>query len=294
MKRIGFLLIALLALGLVGAQCAAPPTPTPTPPLPEAKGLPKAPEGTLLRKIQDRGKLTAGVKYDVPTFGYLNPTTNQLEGFDVDLVKYIASYILGDPNAVEFKQAVSKDRIPFLQGGVVDIIASTMTINEDRAKQIDFSDVYYVAGQSLLVPLKSTIASVDDLKGKNACTVKGSTPEKNIRTFAPEANVILFDTYSECVAAMDAGRVDTVTTDDIILLGYAKQSPDKYKVVGERFTVEPYGVGIAKGNQELLDAVNAAIRQAKQSGEWAKIYEKNLGTKAPAQLPSQDWHELVK
>jgi ABC-type amino acid transport substrate-binding protein len=129
MKRIGFLLIALLALGLVGAQCAAPPTPTPTPPLPEAKGLPKAPEGTLLRKIQDRGKLTAGVKYDVPTFGYLNPTTNQLEGFDVDLVKYIANYILGDPNAVEFKQAVSKDRIPFLQGGVVDIIASTMTIN---------------------------------------------------------------------------------------------------------------------------------------------------------------------
>jgi putative glutamine transport system substrate-binding protein len=312
MKHFGLLLIALLALSLVGAQCTAPPSPTATPlpatqvaptqppapteaPKAATKGqVPLAPEGTLLRKIQDRGKLIAGVKYDVPTFGYLNPTTNQLEGFDVDLVKYIANYILGDPNAVEFKQAVSKDRIPFLQNGVVDIIASTMTINAERAQQIDFSDVYYVAGQSLLVPLKSNIASVNDLKGKNVCTVKGSTPEQNIRKFAPEANVILFDTYSECVAAMDSGRVDAVTTDDIILLGYAKESPDKYKVVGERFTVEPYGVGIAKGNQELLDAVNAAIRQAKQSGEWARIYETNLGTQAPAEPPPQDWHQLVQ
>jgi len=93
---------------------------------------------------------------------------------------------------------------------------------------------------------------------------------------------------------MDSGRTDAVTTDDIILLGYAKTSPDKYKVVGERFTVEPYGIGLAKGNQELLDAVNAAIREAKSSGEWAKIYEKNLGTAPTGELPPEDWREVVK
>lgn len=289
------LLAAGLACQLIVAGCA-PAAPAPAGSTGgtqvQAKGLPKAPDGTLLRKVQDRGKLIAGVKYDIPTFGYLNPISNQLEGFDIDLVKAIAEHIFGDPNAVEFKQAVSKDRIPFLKEGVTDVIASTMTITEERTKEIDFSDTYYVAGQSLLVPKNSTVASITDLKGKRVATVKGSTSEVNIKEKAKDAEVVLFDTYSEGVAAMDANRADAVTTDDIILYGFVKQSPDKYKVVGGQFTVEPYGIGVPLGSKELLTAVNDALRKQIANGGWAKIYEKHLlGSKAPAP-PPRDWRQV--
>ncbi len=291
-----FALAVVAAGSLVVTACApsAPSAPAGGPAAPAAtKGIAKAPAGTLLRKIQDRGKIIAGVKYDVPTFGYLNPVTNKLEGFDVDMVKGIANYIFGDPEAVEWKQAVSKDRLPFLKEGVTDIIASTMTITEDRTKEIDFADTYYAAGQALLVPANSTITGIKDLGGKKVATAKGSTSEENIRKKAPTAEVILFDTYSEAVQAMDTNRADAVTTDDIILYGYVKQTPNKYKVVGGQFTVEPYGIGVAKGNPELLAAVNEAVRKMIAGGDWAKIYEKNLpGSKAPSPPPA-DWRKVT-
>src|SRR6266849_6914501 len=98
--------------------------------------MPLAREGTLLRKIQDRGKLIAGVKYDLPTFGYLNPQSNRIEGFDPAIAREIAAYLLGDPNKIEFKEAITKNRIPFLKDGTVDLIVSTMTITEERLKDV--------------------------------------------------------------------------------------------------------------------------------------------------------------
>ena len=294
MKRMYRLLPLVLALvGLIVSACSSPAaTATPKPTATSApKGLALAAPGTPLRKVQDAGKIVVGVKYDVPTFGYLNPTTNELAGFDIDIARAVAKHIFGDPSKVEFKQAVSKDRIPFLTDGVVDIIASTMTINEDRAKQIDFADTYYVAGQSPLVPKASTVTGLADLKGKTVASVKGSTSEKAITALAPEAKLVLFDTYSEGVAAMDAGRADATSTDDIILLGFAKQSPDKYKVVGAAFTTEPYGIGVAKNKPDLLQVVNDTLREIKAGGEWAKIYEKNLGGKAPTP-PIADWRQI--
>ncbi|HUS16460.1 MAG TPA: transporter substrate-binding domain-containing protein, partial [Chloroflexia bacterium] len=162
-----------------------------------------------------------------------------------------------------------------------------------RAQQIDFSDCYYVAGQSLLVPAGSAISSVNDLAGKTVGTAKGSTSEQNVRKFAPQAKVELFGGYAEAVQAMQSGRVDVVTTDDIILLGFVKQSPDKFKVVGGQFTQEPYAAGVKKGNTELLAAVNAAVRDQKQSGKWAENYKKWLAEQVPP-LPPQDWREVYK
>jgi putative glutamine transport system substrate-binding protein len=258
-------------------------------------GVPQAPSGTMLRKVQDAGRIVIGVKYDVPTFGYLNPRTNQLEGFDVDLGKAIAREVLGDEKKVEFKEAKSADRIPFLNAGQVDLVLSTMTANEERAQQIDFTDAYYIAGQSLLVKKDSTINGLRDLAGKTVCSVTGSTSEKNIREKAPQAQIVLFDTYSVCVQAMDGGRADAVTTDDIILLGFVKESPDRYKVVGGQFTIEPYAGGIAKNHPEFLKAVDDAIKKIKSSGEWKRIYEKNLpGVKVPDNAPPADWREVYK
>ncbi|HYP20332.1 MAG TPA: transporter substrate-binding domain-containing protein [Chloroflexia bacterium] len=244
-----------------------------------------------LDAIKARGKLIAGVKYDVRIFGYLNPETNQVEGFDVDLAKAVAERIFGSPDAIQFEEAISRNRIPYLDEGRVDVVFSTMTANATRAEQIDFSDTYYVAGQSLLVPVNSDITSVEDLSGKRVGTAKGSTSEVNIRSFAPTAQIELFDAYAQAVAAMDAGRLDAVTTDDIILYGFERNSPDKFKVVGGQFTQEPYAAGVKKGNTALLEEVNAALRDLKESGEWAAIYKKWIGTD-PAAVPPQKWEDV--
>lgn len=281
----------------VAVPTTAPSTASATPSKPSATATPtRAPEGTTLRKIQDRGRLVVGVKYDAPTFGLLNPTTNTLEGFDVDLAKVVARELLGSEDRVMFKQTLSKDRIPYLEQHVVDVVASTMTATDDRAKQVLFSDTYYVAGQTLIVPKASDITGLKSLAGKSVGTVKGSTSEQNLRANAPQATVVLFDTYSEAVATMDTGRLHAVTADDTILFGFASQAPERYKVVGGNFTLEPYAMAVAKGDAALLDAVNGAIRKAVQSGEWARLYDKNfgrLGLKAPAP-PPRDWREVGK
>ncbi len=288
--RIAFLLLALsVAIAACGPTTGAAPAGSG-----QASGAALAPSGTLLRKVQDRGKIIIGVKYDIPTFGYLDPRTNQLQGFDVDLGKAIAREVLGSESKVEFTQARSADRIPFLNSGQVDLVLSTMTANEERAREIDFTDTYYIAGQSLLVSKDSTVAGIQDLAGKSVCSVSGSTSEKNVREKAPQAQVVLFGTYSECVQALDTRRADAVTTDDIILLGFAKDAPDRYKVVGGQFTIEPYAGGVAKNNPEFLAAVNAAIRAIKASGEWKRIYEKNLPGVAVPDPPPVDWREVYR
>jgi putative glutamine transport system substrate-binding protein len=304
---------AVLFLGASIAACGDTPTATPVPAtatvpaaaaptntvpaMVDATATTASATGTMsdttVTGIKARGKLIVGVKYDQPTFGFLNPATNQVEGFDVEFGKAIAEKIFGDPTKVEFKESISANRIPYLNDSVVDIVFATMTANEDRAKQIDFTDLYYVAGQSLLVPIDSTITDLASLAGRTVGTVSGSTSEKNIREKAPEATVELFGTYSEAVQAMQSGRVDAVTTDDIILYGFVKQNPDKFKVVGGQFTTEPYAGGVKKGNTSLLEIANEVIREAKSSGKWAEWYKTWISPDNVPPIPPQEWRDAL-
>ncbi len=281
LRRVIFLTLVAWLLGACGGTATT-----------GSKGLAQAPAGTLLRKIQDRGKIVIGVRFDVPTLGYLNPQTNQLEGFDVEMGHAIAEYIFGDRNAVIYKEAISNNRIAYLKDGTVDVILSTMTINEEQLQQIDFSVVYYIGGQSLLVPKNSSIKGLADLRGKHVGTVRGSTAEKNIREQAPEAEVSLFDRYADAVVAMDAGQVDAVTAQDVILYGFQRLEPDKWQVVGGQFTKEPYGAAIAKGNTELLDAVNAVIKAMKADGRWAMLYKQWIPSDNVPAPPPNDWQAV--
>jgi ABC-type amino acid transport substrate-binding protein len=234
------------------------------------------PAGSYMRTIQERGALRAGVKQDVLLFGFLNPRTNQIEGFDVDIAKEIARAIFGDPEKVDLRGMPSAARIPSLKEGVVDVVVSTMTITRERLQEIDSSDIYYEAGQTLLVPNNSTITRIEDTAGKRVCSAKGSTSEQNIAKFSPQAIVVQADLYSECLLAMQQGRADAISTDDVILLGLAEQDPSM-KLVGGLFTQEPYGIGIAKGHPEFVDLTNAVLTQLKQQGRWREIHQKWLG-----------------
>lgn len=232
---------------------------------------------SLLDTIKSRGKLVVGVKYDTKLFGLKNPANNEVEGFDVDIAKALAKSILGDETKLELKEVTSKTRIPMLDNNEIDLIIATMTITEERKEQVDFSEVYFKAGQSLLVKKGSAIQSIDDIsKGTKVLAVKGSTSVDNIIEKTPDATVLEFDNYQDAFAALKAGQGDVLTTDNAILYGMMAQDAG-YEVVGEPFTDEPYGIAIKKGETALVDAVNEELAAMKSSGEYKKIYEHWIG-----------------
>ena len=244
------------------------------------------PNPGALSRIKSRGKVVVGTKFDQPLFGLLNTATNQPEGFDVEIAKLVAAQVLGDASKVEFVESVSKNREPFLSDGKVDIVVATYTINDARKKIIDFSRPYYVAGQDIMVKKDdSSITGVDSLNGKKVCSAKGSTSEKNIRDKAAQAELVLFDTYSECADSLSDGRVNAVSTDNVILVGLISKN-DEFKLVGKPFTTEPYGIGVAKGNDDLVKEINDVLTKSFGDGTWKTTYEATVGKVAgPAPEP---------
>jgi ABC-type amino acid transport substrate-binding protein len=269
--------------GAAGSPAMSPAaSPATSPAASAAASLPA--EGPTLDTIRSAGKLVCGVKFDVIAFGFRNPTTGEVEGFDADLCREIAGALGVEP---EFVEAISANRIPFLQEDRVDIIISTMTRNEERLGQIDFSKIYYLAGQKILVKSDSPHQTVDDLvtAGVPVCSGQGSTSETNLRDRGvEEANLVLFATYSEAAQALLDGRCDAVSTDDSILFGLAGQN-EGLEVRGEAFTEEPLGIGIKKGKEDLVTFINAVLDQMAANGRWAELYDTHIkpytGEEAP-------------
>jgi glutamate transport system substrate-binding protein len=245
------------------------------------------PAGSTMDQIVKRGKIIIGVKYDVPLFGQLDPVSNKLDGMDVALGKEIAKALGLRENQVEFIEAISANRIPFLQEDKADLVISTMTINAMRKEQIEFSRPYYLAGQSILVKKDNTnITKVEDLNGKRVCSAQGSTSEQNIQQKAPQSQLLSLQTYSACVSAMKDGRVDAVSTDDIILAGFAATDKD-LKLVGGQFTLEPYGIGMKKGKVDMQKFVDDLLTKMIQDGRWEKLYTQYLGNVGGLPSPSE-------
>ncbi|MEO9254311.1 MAG: glutamate ABC transporter substrate-binding protein [Tepidiformaceae bacterium] len=290
-NRIALLLVALLAVfALFAAACGddddaktATPAANATTAVsgsPSAATTAKAtafPADSTMAKIVAKGSLIVGVKFDQPGFGLLDPKTNKPDGFDIAMAKDIGKALGLKDDQIQFVEAVSANRLPYLLTDKVDLVIATMTINADRKTQIDFSRPYYLAGQSILVKKdNTTITKVDDLNGKKVCSVSGSTSEKNVQSKAPQATLLSLADYSSCVSSLKDGRVDAVSTDDIILAGFAA-ADSSLKLVGGQFTQEPYGIGVKKGKDDLVKFIDAQIDQMFKDGTWDSIYTKYLG-----------------
>jgi putative glutamine transport system substrate-binding protein len=258
-KLLSFFLLAGVTLGLAGCG---------------SNSLSK--ESTLERIDRD-DTIVWGVKNDTRLFGLMNIKTDKVEGFDIDIAKAITKEILGARAVPEFVEVTSKTRIPLLKNGNIDAIIATMTITDERKEIVDFSDVYFKAGQSLLVKKGSLIKSVKDLKkGTTVLAVKGSTSVDNIKKVAPDAKILELENYAECFTALKSHQGDAMTTDNAILLGMASEDSN-YHLVGGNFTNEPYGIAINKGQEPFLKKVNAALYTLHETGEYNKIYQKWFG-----------------
>jgi len=232
--------------------------------------------GGTMKAIQDRGKLIAGVDQNTFLFGFRNPTTGALEGFDIDRVHEIAAAIFGDPNKVQFKVVTSNDRINALVKGDVDVVVRTMTANCARWQQINFSVTYYTAAQRLLVDRSSDVTSLDQLGGKKVCAAKGSTSITTIKEHPAKPIPVQVDNWSDCLIMLQQGQVAAVSTDDTILSGMVAQDPN-VKLVGAKLTQEPYGIGIPKANVDMVRFVNGVVAKSIADGSWQASYNRWLG-----------------
>jgi len=228
-------------------------------------------------KISAAGKVTVGVKEDQPGLGYVDVVTGERTGFDVDIARWIAASLGIDEENIEFQRVDSSAREQSLVNGDIDYYVGTYSITDKRKELIDFAGPYFITGQGLLVAADSDITGEGDLdESTNVCSATGSTPIQNIRENYPSVPTTEFNSYSECVEALINGQVAAVTTDQAILIGYAAQNPDELKVVGEPFSEERYGVGLAKGDTVMKDHINTLFTDG---GEiWQAIFDKNLGS----------------
>jgi glutamate transport system substrate-binding protein len=269
------LLAVLLGLTLLAAACGDDDDDATTDDTTEDTTEATFAAGSSMARFQEEGTITVGVKYDQPGFGLQNPTTGEVEGFDVEIAELIADALGVE---VEFVESVSRNREPFLQNGTVDLVVATYTINDARKQVIDFAGPYFVAQQDIMVRADDdSIESVEDLNGKNVCTVTGSTSATNLAAAAPQANVTLLDTYSQCADAMGDGRVEAVTTDNTILAGLVQASDGAYKLIEAPFSDEPYGIGLPKDDDDLRDFINDLLEESFEDGTWAEAFESTLG-----------------
>ncbi|THA86737.1 glutamate ABC transporter substrate-binding protein [Streptomyces sp. A0592] len=229
---------------------------------------------------EDKGTLPIGIKFDQPGIG-MRETGGTFTGFDVDVATYVAKELGYKPDQIEFKQVMSNDRELLLQYNEVEFVVASYSINEKRKEKVDFAGPYFVAHQDLLTRANdASISKAEDLNSKTMCSVTGSTSAENLKkNLAPKAALLELSGYSDCVVALQEGRVDAMTTDNAILAGYAarKGNEGKFKLTGQSLSNENYGIGVKKGEKDLQRKINDALKKMVQDGSWEAAVKKNFG-----------------
>ena len=224
----------------------------------------------------DGESVRIGIKYDQSGLGFKDG--EEYTGFDVDVAKYVAKELGYSEDQIEWVESPSANRENMLSNDQVDMIFATYSITDKRKESVAFAGPYFVAGQDLLVSQDNTdIKGPEDLEGKNLCSVTGSTSAQKIKDqYAGTVNLVEQGGYADCVTILGSGGVDAVTTDDIILAGLAATDANsgKFKVVGNPFTEEKYGVGLPK-DSDKCQAINDAITKMVEDGAWEEAVTKN-------------------
>jgi len=228
----------------------------------------------LYDSIHQRGKLVVGVKQDIKPFAY-KAEDGAMQGFEVDIAKQIANAILHDENAIEFVVVEPSNRISMLNSGQTDMLIATMTITKSRSNIVDFSDPYYIAGQTILVNKNSKIKSFTDLSNNRVGVSFGTTAIDGIKTIAPGAMIQGYKTYNEAYNALKNNEIDAFAADDTVLMGYTL-SDNSVRMISQKYTQEPYGIAFRKGTESTrtIDIVNNVMNIMKTNGIMNQLKNK--------------------
>jgi polar amino acid transport system substrate-binding protein len=282
----------------------APPTTTTPPPCnPRQSERPdgplptpgQMPAGSYMDEIRSHGHLTVGVDQNTLLWGFRDPITAQIDGLDVALAREIATAIFGTPE-IQLRAVVTGNRTDVVKYNEVDMVASQITVNCTRRQDVDLSTVYYDAYQGLLVRRKGPVQSLADLDGRRVCATKGSTSILRIKEVAPKAVIYPVAARIDCLVALQQGRVDAITSDNTILLGFEIQDPENTQLLADNLEDEPYGLATSKDHPEFGRFVNAVLDQLRANGRLEALYHQyldldrpELNFTAPATPPSAEY-----
>lgn len=222
--------------------------------------------------------ITVGIKYDQPGLGFREGNEDPT-GFDVDVALAVLGELGYSEEDIEWAEAPTPQREDLLESGQVDMIFATYSITDERAERVDFAGPYFVAGQDLLVRTdEDRIEGPEDLPGLDLCSVTGSTPAENVQEeYGDEINLVEQSGYAECLTYLESGQVDAVTTDDIILAGLAAadEFAGEFRVVGNPFSEERYGIGLPDDSGAFCEDINEALQGLFDDGTIDELLEAN-------------------
>jgi polar amino acid transport system substrate-binding protein len=244
------------------------------------------PAGSTMARIQGVGHLTVGVDQNTYLFGYRNPATGQIEGFDIDLARQVAKAIFGDPNRVQFRVITNAQRIPALTSGQVDMVAHSMTMHCDRWRQVAFSTAYLSVGKRLLVRAGSGISGIADLAGRRACAATGSSGVQAIVNASSDPIPVVAPNWTDCLVMLQQNQVDAVVSDTGVLTGLLNQDPGS-RIVGPTFEQDLYGLAFNRDQTDLVRFVNGVLERIRADGTWTAEYDRWLlaGFRTPGEPP---------
>ena len=249
------------------------------------------PAGSFMATIRKRGYLIAGVNAALLNFGYYNPSTGNIEGFEIDLVNEVAKAIFGTAKGrVSLVALTVGQREPFVQQGKVDVVVDAVTMTCARSQKVDFSTVYYDAKQRVLVLSNSPAKNIADLAGKKVCATAGSTPVYVMQHLPHPPDVVGAPQAIDCLVYLQQGAVAGISTDSSILLGMKAQDPNT-NIVGPPIADVPYGMEFSKAHPDFVRFVNGVLAELERNGTWQQLQAKWLGQFGPGEAPPQPQYQ---
>lgn len=242
------------------------------------------PAGSSMAAIVNSGKLRVGVDQNQFLFGYRNPATGEIEGFDIDIAREVAHDLFGDEKRIELHPIDSANRVQALKNNEVDMVVQNFTPTCARRKDIQFSSVYFTTDQRVLVTKGSNIRSANDLGGKKVCGIPNSTTLDAVFALPQRPTVIGMVNWLDCLTALQEGLVDAASTDLPLLYGLKIQDPN-LEVVGDAMATDSYAIGIQQKNTDFVKFVNGVLERIRGDGTWQRIYNQRLSVLGPSTGP---------
>jgi glutamate/aspartate transport system substrate-binding protein len=245
--------------------------------------------GTL-KKIKDNKTVTLGYRASSIPFSYLNRLHEPI-GYSIDLcnevVKEIASELEGTEIGVSYKLVIAETRIPAMRSGEIDLECGSTTANFERKKEVAFSPIFFIAGTKILVPRAAAISSYRDLRDKTVVVTGGTTNEAAIRAISDKQHlgikILVGKDHDESFAMLREGKADAFATDDVLLYGLVAttKTGDRYHVVGEYLSYDPYGLMYRKDDPDFAAVVDRTFSRLAQSRELVQLYNKWFQQRLP-------------
>jgi len=236
-----------------------------------------------LQRIRERGVVRIGFRENAVPFAYAKPGSAPY-GYSIDLclaiVEDIAAATGGKSLRVEYRPVTPQNRLDQIVQGSIDLECGSTTINAERLQRVAFSPVIFLAGTRLLVKRGSAVHSVRDLAGRTVVAVSGTTNARAMATLAagrvPGLRVVSAPTYAEALEMVDRGAADALAADDILIMGLVAERGwrDRYAMVGEPLTHDPYGIAYPRGDLALQQVINAAFVRLATTAELRTTYNK--------------------